>query len=311
MNRPRSFHSPVGALLFAVLLVSTLSARPPDSVRELAIHTHDQLSLSEVFAVQMPAGFIVAGGILLGPDKFAVWSPDADLRICEADVCHDIDLPGKPLAARVVSEGAGGSLEIFLVDPVRIATIRETVVAVSDISQGESPYAATWTPDGWLMAWRGPVDSAKTTLALLGHPARSLVNFGSVHLTPRRAGAIVQAVNPPFASWYVDASSIDHAAAWPDLSSWQPDPGPEPERSLVALPRLSVGHSTLLTVADLRSDQRWLLLADSLGRVQSERAIDAPIGFVASDDTHKLVLAVRQYGEDEVVVYRYTLGGSP
>lgn len=87
------------------------------------------------------------------------------------------------------------------------------------------------------------------------------------------------------------------------------DDSPAPLWRAVSIVPLDCG--LVLTLSDVRSDSRLLVLYDYGGRVGRVRTLNTPLAFVTSSRSGRSVLAVRRAGALEIVLYDVGWGPKP
>jgi len=82
-----------------------------------------------------------------------------------------------------------------------------------------------------------------------------------------------------------------------------------PEERTVALRAMRLDRGYLLQLSELSEDRRLIILLDDRGNLIRSSIIDAAIGFMVSEPNSRLLLAFRDIGRQEFVLYRWTWGG--
>lgn len=184
-----------------------------------------------------------------------------------------------------------------------------------------SVVAATSTRDGWFVLIRSRAgdllvarESDSTLSGVLHrvnrrdysqHLPDSMAQLaGHIAVTPH--GLILTLSWPPFESFVLDLAGSRLTTLRPQFTAYRIDTT-HSASAIVALPALALDRGFVQTFADLRSDRRDLVLFDENGNEVRRTSVDAPIGFVARAPSNVLV-AVRQAGVTEVVLYRWTWG---
>lgn len=164
------------------------------------------------------------------------------------------------------------------------------------------------TEHGWLV---GGVDTAGSyrVQPLGGEPwwiIRPDTVRGGVlppyRLAPATAGVLLTEAEPPFRTWPVSAESVG-AGFVPSGANY---PRREGVQQWVSGPVVDLGEAMVQTLADLASDRRVMVVYDSRGREVSKTVIDVPMALVGITRDRRHVVAVRNLGEAEVVLYRWS-----
>jgi len=74
-------------------------------------------------------------------------------------------------------------------------------------------------------------------------------------------------------------------------------------RDWISLPAVRVDPGYLQELANLRSDDRVMILYDEVGRPVRATRITIPLGFFAASPTHHLLFGLRSLGRTDLVVY--------
>ena len=72
----------------------------------------------------------------------------------------------------------------------------------------------------------------------------------------------------------------------------------------VAMIRLPILEGSLVTISDLRSDQRFIINSNRSGALQSFSTLDVPVAFIASAPNLGLISAIVKLDTEELIVYR-------
>lgn len=170
--------------------------------------------------------------------------------------------------------------------------------------------AAVRLADGWLMGWH--LDDSTYALAELRSGAE-LHRPLRIPLADNRRSALspVHLVTlwgkpgyawqrEPFLTYTVDREPhrlLDPSAYIPSSDSVS--------RDWAALPPIAFPGGAIQTIADLASDTRIVVIFDSNGRAIRASTLDTPLGFVAAAPTKPLLLAARNTGTLELVLYEF------
>lgn len=77
----------------------------------------------------------------------------------------------------------------------------------------------------------------------------------------------------------------------------------------VALPTMRLDRGYLLQLSELSGDRRLIILIDDTGELVRSTTIEVALGFMASEPDSRLLLAFRDVGKQEFVLYRWTWEG--
>lgn len=308
-----------GLRLLALLVHTALSAHalvaqgPPVAA---------SLVLRELATISLPRGLVVSGGMILDSTTVVVWGGNEPGALrCRPGSCEGIPgLVDSPLAGYASEDNASSPVEFLLSAPLRIRRPEGEDLCASHFEVGiHEVHAATRLASGWLIAEHDASTAIGTSTRLRflrdgcadAEGTQYLIDVAYVHLTSFAGGtrASVQELVFPFRGWIL-APAEGEDDEWELTEAAPLNPLIEAERfsvGHVALPRVPVRGGTLLTISDLHSDARTLLLLDGDGHVRRRRDVQAPIGFIDGKEPAGLVLAVRNRNGDEIVVYGYDL----
>jgi len=286
------------AFLFAF---AVLGCAGSDRTRQLP-----QLVLEETGSISIPRDFRVAGArlydsevLLWGNASGAVLS--ARLGTKAARVGENVLL--QPVAAAILENG-----DIQVVDAGRREIVQFTrsggLVKQSKLDSMRDIQAAHHAERGWVIRGHNRAGQPvfmmldKCELAACSVDKFRVDRFGRdepVFLTGAAGGVIPSYVNPPFGSFLADVGKpiIAITPALPTGTWW------------VGMPVLALDRGFVWTLADLKSNTRWLALLDSDRIVVRTKEMNEPIAFLATDPQNRKIAAILDGDAYTNVIYRW------
>lgn len=293
-----------GAVLGSVLLAAPLHPQTCGS---------DRLALAESGALALPAIAGIQGWAADRRGAVALWSVAGELLAIDA---------GRTLTRTWLPDTlipAGLALSGDTVRFLDLASGREYRLVAGSVeltgrgaalNQDIKLEQAVWLGDQWVVAVR---EVATRALVVYGTNSRARYDVAPssdpgdlrrVQLSPAGGLVLLTELMSPFRLVRLDPSSgradtlapvLSHPSARAlidSLSFWR------------ALPAVALDCAVLLTLSDLRSDQRLLVRYDAPGRVVRVTPLEAPLGMVTTLGDASL-LAARRAGELELVWYTW------
>lgn len=275
-----------------------------------------ELELAEIESVRLPAGLGVLGGVLADDGSVFLWSADAVWHRTPSGGALSEVCRGRIRAPRQATYSrTRGRLEVFDSASARVVSIvpgtvcrLEQVWAIKDPGGLVVRTSSTWielSPRGptalSIRRNRPPFD---TTLHV---PDTLPLRFGraSDYLASSAAGSVLLTESTfPFRTFRVaerEAPTVllDPASQLPAvskatlLSGWR------------SLRPIAVDQTRVQVLADAGSDLRLMLVLDEKGSVTRARQLDVAIGILDASPATRVLIAVRNVGERELVYYRW------
>lgn len=308
------------ALRVIVLGIGTLSVFPEKPVWGQAgarLPAAQQLELEEWTAIPLPRGTAVLGGLLNRDGSAVFWTP--------ADVWLVANLNAPPTLAcsgMHVSASYGVSRDV----PLRVTFYEAVSRSLVDMDTAglcvrrlaaafdstESLVAAIGSRWIQLAAPRGKPPTVRT-IGVVSERAEHLdtlrlpetARLGDVaDLSVRGGDALLVCESSfPFRVYQIDAGRNTRVLLDPTVGLGASDRASL--ASWTAFPPVHLDRGYLQMLADSRSDHRRLVLADENGKVLHESTVDVALGFLDVDTRRRILLAVRNAGAPELVVYRW------
>lgn len=274
-----------------------------------------QLRLDELQSLSVPSTFEVSGADRDATGRIVTWQAGSG-KVLEwnrrswTTVCRGV--AGRVLAAAIVDTSS--TIEIVDAKGPRVLRQRrgKPCVVITSLPRTEAIAAVRWHNE-WIVATidqRG--DRQLRSITGNGTVHSFLDGSGTIplrnaHLTPGTQGIIVAADSWPFEHELIGPSVVDPKHGTPFVrEQWlvvDGDTLEAPHTTALAIHELDDGY--IQVVADLRSDMRVLTLLDSALRPVKARALDAPLGVLATYPATQTLLAVRRTRGLEIVVYRW------
>lgn len=294
-----------------VLLLGACAApaAPRDPARPL------NLSMQEV--LQFPADFEAFGVVSRG-DQIVSWGhgPDEVLYRAEDRRWHALtNAPRAPFAAALDDANHVWVLDSASRTSVQLDLARGTIATVPT-AMPRTPDAATRFGGRWLVSATNP-DSTASVVSLSGTRIDTLLTVRptSNGVTTARARLLLTVVDDtlvatnrfyPFTIRFLTKTGKLHREWQPDLAGAANIPATALDR-FVALSVVAVDGVYLLTLAELTSVRRALVIIDATGRILRYREIDVPLAFIGATPEHLISLR-RVRGIQEVVIHRWSWG---
>lgn len=275
-----------------------------------------ELELSEALALELPTREPVAGLVATDAGAVAAWAGGRLFWAASGSgrLLAEIGGPGHPVAAAFVE---GDSLLEVVDASGEVVTLRVGGgrVAHTSFRPPVPIQAAVRTPGGWV---GGGTDRVGRYLIFPLQPGRdrvllafdpdTLVGLGAaaVQLSPAGEDVLVTDLEPPFRTRRMR----------PDGSvarEFQPrhPPPDEPVDTLrgevrwISLPVVPLQRGYLQTLTDLGSDRRLIVLYDGRGREVRRREVEVPVGITGITPRERYLLASRNAGRPEVLLYSW------
>jgi len=324
----RDFASPAAGpapFCFPRALVTVVLASVISGCRDNAVPpgpSGPTLELRELYSIPVPDSFQPTGATILSPDTILAWSSDADHLLLAS---HTNVRPfAEAVVQRPLAVGfAGRDRRLEVVDLAKRAIVElsrdGTAIAVHSLqSVFESIEVETAARDrrGWYLG--GPDESGTYHVIFCdaGDDTRRAVSLGrklederpiSGYLSPEDSSVLLSLLRWPFEVVRVDSRGRPPIRFRPEL----------PPKFAEALGLVEVGRNwigqraipldtgILHGIADLRSDRRVLIRYAEQGHTAAYRTLDVPVGMVASLPEARLLLAARNLGHLEFVLYSW------
>lgn len=302
------------------IALTTLIAAPGVSGQD----SEKRLELEEVFRMEVPAGFIVTGGLLTDASRAIVWGPNGLLQIGGGTEAHLL-VSGELVKIRGVKvvendpatyQVMGSEGELF-----NVGSDGQISHVASCQIEGEVIQAVPWG-DQWLIH-QTPTDS-RASEVLSWRPTLGATTPG------KPIGSSNGAWEPPFRLISANGNAFIQEVGRPFgiLGFDTHGPSPVMERLLkgetvlesldahgfsrgktAALPMLGLDEWYLVQLSDLESDRRLMITLDSVFDPIRSVVVPAPMGFLAADQEHRQVLALVDTGVPELRFYRWRWSG--
>lgn len=299
-----------GLVTYHVPFPTSRFARPAP----LLSHASSELSLSVIAAYDHPVGDPIYGGTLSADSSALTWTRTAVVRhdargsefLCEDEVVRPLSAEGLP----------NGVVEI--VDSTRNSVLRHDPTSGCRVAfqiPVDAPLVlAARLDDGWLLAHAPTPDRLQyriLTSDAMGRVAQPSTrvfsaseSFRDTPLVTAAGSTIIQSHSRwPFHWQQRDnvGTVLLHSSAVRDSS---PLGGAE-YRSWIGLAVIPLDRGFIQTLADLRSDSRFLVRYDSHGAVVTAVNLSVPVGFMDSRPELALALGLRETDRKEILVYRW------
>jgi|GEM_PF-6717611 len=309
-----------GFPLMLVLCATPSLAQPPVALELEAMRTF-----------RVPAGFDVSGAILLPDSGLVGWGAAGIFVVDETGAPRllDTELAFEPRGLRIL-KGPGPAFEVIGVrgehagvgknaaDPDRM-----------ELLAGFITLQAISVPDGWFVLVEPDGETAPSQQVCFfpdSQGPREEVGIPvvrpsppwehPVHLSPAGRDVLATEIAAPFRTWRLRtlpehqpqeiAAEILHRD---DLVVKEMAALGFPTERTAALPALRLDRGYLLQFSELSEDRRLVILIDDEGQVIRSSTIDVALGFMVSEPDTRLLLALRDIGMREFVLYRWTWGG--
>lgn len=313
-----------GISLAVIALVSLLCPSPAEA------QPTDALAFEAIRTAAVPAGFDVNGAALLPDGTPVVWGSPGVFVLGDTgnEKLLESLVSFQPRGLRIVDSrvpsfevlGPAGELMTLGSNPdsSRLHVPRKGFEIVQ----------SAFFRDGWFVLTEADQDESGpdqlwflSQEALEGEPPFPLPYSRakwqrSVHLTTTGHEVLVTEIGAPFRTWRVRPFPEDQPREVraeliheEGLVSEQLAALAFPEERTVALRAMRLDRGYLLQLSELSEDRRLIILLDDRGNLIRSSIIDAAIGFMVSEPNSRLLLAFRDIGRQEFVLYRWTWGG--
>ena len=287
MRTPWSFVPGRAVRLTVALMLASCDKAPVNEAKGSA-----RIQLTELSALSLPPAFGLRGAGLTADGTLLYWS-DTSAHVAYSDGRANLRLCGRVLRRVVAAAFVAADSVVELIDAAEPSIIRagpSNTCARSPIRpHGSEVIAAVFSPDGWTVTLRRGLVTADVMRVVFGtgatklyefsHHPRSPFDLEAAYVTAASTGTLRSSMNWPF-EW----AALDTAGN-ATLS------GQGVERTVegladttlvdwVGLPVVQLDSGFLQTLADPRSDHRWLLLYDRDGRVVSRTALQVAFGIL-------------------------------
>lgn len=289
------------------------------------------LELELVRSVPVPGGFVVRGGALVSDSTFVAWGPAAVLlaragsgpRVATVPGTHPVQGLRVLRSGRFRLEMVGGGCVSGRIDEladrltclvppsipngvVQAVPLADAWLFLENNTDGGPPGLQLWTGGGETRRIEWKEVQADTEVALSGQAE-------AVQLSGGARGAFIAELRAPFRTWHLDPRlEGTHLALAPwslEVLEVAQSHG-FPVHGTVALPVLELDRGHLLVqLSDLTSDRRLVILVDGRGGIVRATVLDVAVGFMASSPPDRLILALRDTGVREFVMYRWRWSG--
>jgi hypothetical protein len=314
-------------------IVFTAFALHAQASRSGVVAQHgDTLQLETIRTVALPSGFTALGAHLLDSLTSAVWGAgelvlirdDASMEWIRHDALNHaagvriLDVSPPSLEIANGSDGSLVTLREGRVDkqtPLNLAAPLVYAVPSRDgwllltADSGQSDQHQLWFRDlagGLVLLWPSPGAEVVEGGKQIGEVARR------VRLSAGERGIYISELSAPFRTWKRrsghEGSAFELLAGSRELVEHAAT-NRMPSRTTVALPMLELDQGYLQQLSDLSRDRRLFVLYDQTGAIIRTSLLDVALGFVASDPATRRLLAVRDTGVQEVVLYRWSWSG--
>lgn len=290
--------------------------------------TSDEFRLEAVRTTPVPAGFEINGATVLPDGSVVGWGPSGAFTV---DVAGNLEQPSLPIGLQPrglrVLEGRVPSFEVLGLEG-ELVTPGEMAESNSLHLPGNGPeiVQSAFARDGWFVLLRQENEAQPEPDRLWLLPDRSgqhqkarseWIDIApewehSVHLSATGGDVLATEIGLPFRTWRIGA----HPQGRPEgirvellheegLVTEQLTEFGFLEEQTVALRAVRSDRGYLLQVSELIGDRRLILLLDEKGALIRSSTIDAALGFMASEPRSRLLLAFRDIGRQDLVLYRW------
>lgn len=275
------------------------------------------LHLDVRYELPLPEASSVRGGVIDDSGRLAVWGGHSmwvfHVRFGDHLAPTEIAMPeSEILAVRFDERGAVA----LLVTPEGAVTLSRILPDSSRISRWILPlkpevacacqgrwYIGGRDQNGFFRVYR--LLSAERYL-LVGSATHAAVAVTPYFLSCLGSDITVTEVLPPFETRALSPESALPAVR-PDLDST--GFGTVGAPAWVSSPLFTLRRQFLQVLSELRSDRRLLILYDETGRELRRRALDAPFGILATNDSLQVLLGTRRLKQTEVIIYSWRWDG--
>lgn len=296
------------------LCVSTLAAlacgcrATPDGATD-----ESRLHLEEELAITVPGSAPLMGVTAGDGGRLVAWARDAAylLSAAEAPERVPVGFTGVPAGGGF---GTGGTLEF--VDPAA-AVVRHATMA-GERSRRPLPAglrvadAVRTERFGWITAgvdaegrYRIQPLDARPWWVISPDTLRGGV-LPPYRLAASGDGVLITEAEPPFRTWRV----CPEGAGEPFAPTGAGYPQSGGVQRWVSAPLVDLGDALVQTLSDLASDRRVLVLYDPDGRERRKTIVAAPMALVGVTRDRRHLIGVRDLGNPEVVLYRWSWTGT-
>lgn len=269
---------------------------------------HRRLHLEEEFAISLPRAAPVIGVAGEHAGRLVAWSTDSAYLVSATDppVVLPVALAAAPAGAGMARNGT-----IELIDP-GAGLLRRTE---ADGQGSDTPLpvgvrvrdAVRTEPHGWVI---GGVDArGRYRVQGLDGTAWWVISPDTLpggtlppyRLSAAADGVLLTEAEPPFRTWRVGPDGPGTVFA--PLSAGSPER--QGVQRWVSAPVIDLGDGLVQTLADLASDRRVMILYDRGGREVRKTVLGVPMALVGITRDRRHLLAVRDVGSPEIVLYRW------
>jgi hypothetical protein len=311
----------------AISMTGAVLATPsPASAQE-----YPGLELELARAIEVPASFVVQGGALVDDSTIVAWGSTGLLRVRAGARPQVTSLP-EHVTVRGVRIASRDPMSLELVDG------SSGRVAVSDMEGGlrwsgtppttgriiqAIPLAGGWLVfvesrdgrPGGLQLWIPGSKAERIAWSEVERDAGAPGSGGNpaIRLSSGSHGGFVSELEAPFRVWravpFIAGAELTLLPGSLRVAEVAADRG-FPLNRTVSLPVLELDRGHLLVqLSDLTSDRRLMLVLDDRGQIIRATVLDVAIGFMASSPSRRLLLALRDTGVQELVLYRWRWSG--
>jgi hypothetical protein len=284
------------------------------------------LLLEAIRTVPVPEGFVVRGAVFVDDTSWAAWGPSGVLMVYENQAPHWIRYDGvdprglqvsavSPLTFEIVDALHRRVLAVGIDGQIRTLDVLGgydeiiQAVAVSDVW-----FIYTGAPEHGYRISRRDSDSSLSTLwnsagsaVALGEAAPPGPAGGVVRLSEVHESVILSEITRPFRSWKLPLAGPSPLELVPGSAMILHEASARrfPSETTVSMPMLRLDQGYLQQLSDLSQDRRLLILFGEQGRIQRVSVLDVALGFMTSHPRAQLLLAFRDTGVKEIVLYRW------
>ena len=299
-----------GLLLCCLILVIAAACSPQTSPNDRS------LELSEIWSQEIPDSFVVAG--ITGPlGRLVIWSSSQPFFL-ERDIRGSI---------REVATGGGDPplAVAFTQAPSSIVSLALAGTQAAELRLSHDTSAKFLLPfkdrvadveylnGSWYLGAQDSLQaftvhklSGGTVLRIFSQSLPGPKGHGRAVLNGHAEGLLVSSRFFPFQTYLIAENGRVQRQISPSFSSEGFRHLDDSTRQrLVALGTLPLDVGYLQTLADPFTFARVLVTYDGGGSMIRAVVVEAPIGFVASYPTERIVLALRQLEHQEIVAYRW------
>lgn len=235
-----------------------------------------------------------------------LWSTPAEKIWIVNDTLEAITLPGLiPIGVAIQSDG---SLVVADARTRSLVNLNGEKLGVwPDSLDAEQAIAAE---NAWLLLVRDERDEVRRSVVrwFPGAGAEVMRQFSRpVRITLTGDAVLVVPLEPPF--WVEELDQSGTVVRRWDLEELSNEHFP-PRARLTALPAIAIDGGHVVTeISDVTSEERLLVRLAPGGEVSATR-VDAPLGFFGVDSEHRLLAAILEAGDGQVLFFRWWWSGS-